>query len=82
MSFLLDIDQIEEYIFKFDIGKVATGMVSIIDNLNQLFEGKPEDPEVERLLETLTNAIQNQDYLLMADLLEYRLKPMVQGLLQ
>jgi len=82
MSFVQDIDQIQEYIFQFNIGKVAASMVEVIDNLNVLLQGQQDNPEVKNILETLTNAMQNQDYLLMADLLEYRLKPLVQGLLQ
>jgi flagellin-specific chaperone FliS len=70
--------------FQYDIPKAAQHLVEIFDLLEHLQEGL-EDAQQEQLQENLrqmNRAMQNQDYLLTADLLEYVIKPLINSAYQ
>lgn len=65
--------------FQYDIPKAAEHLVEIFNLLEQLQEGL-NDIQQEQLQEKLlqmNRAMQNQDYLLTADILEYTIQPLI-----
>jgi len=70
--------EVQQALFQYDIPRAARNLVAIIDTLTE-YESRLEPvsrEELREVLMTLNLALQNQDYLLVADLLEYRIKPL------
>ncbi len=73
------INNIQEKIFSFDTGNIPREIAEI---LARILEGRAietEDPRqiqnLNEMMNTVFSAITNHDYLLLADVLEYQLKP-------
>lgn len=83
MTVLEKIDNIQKAIFDYEIANIANNTVSvftdIIDtgqintNSNQALK------QLNELMSACLEALQNKDYLLLADQLEYQLKPIIGG---
>ena len=74
-----EVKNIQEYIFEYDINKVKVSLQRLIEKLMFLFK-EADKKEVEFLNEVLSYmniALENNDYLLLADLLEYEFVPFI-----
>ena len=71
-------------IFQYDIPKVAKYLVEIFDLLDQLQEllDNNQQEQLQGTLLQMNLALQNQDYLLTADLLEYGIQPLINSAYQ
>lgn len=79
MSMFQEVKNIQEYIFEYDINKVKVSLQRLIEKLMFLFK-EADKKEVEFLNEVLSYmniALENNDYLLLADLLEYEFVPFI-----
>jgi len=81
MSILQGLENIQEYIFEYDINKVKSSIQGLIEKLMSLFKEADKD-EVKILNEVFSYmniALANKDYLLLADLIEYELAPFIKN---
>lgn len=78
-----DINKAEEQLFSYRIDEASSTFLAIVDQLQELLSQRPEaEGQMLPVLEELLEAMQNKDYLLVADLLEYRLKSLLGSWLQ
>lgn len=78
-----EIDKAQEQFFTYRIDEAGRTFLTIVDTLQELLPHHEQiRGQVLPLLEEMLGAMQNQDYLLVADLLEFRLKPLVGAMLQ
>lgn len=78
-----EIDRAQEQLFAFRIDEAGKSFLAIVDELQELLpDHKEASGRVLPLLEEMLAAMQNNDYLLVADLLEFRLKPLMGAMLQ
>jgi hypothetical protein len=77
------IDNIEKAIFDYEIANVANNVANVFSEIvgdGILDTGDPETVgKFNLLMGTCLAAMQKKDYLLLADQLEYILKPMIAG---
>jgi hypothetical protein len=73
------LQEAQEAIFKYNIPEASKRLVEIFDTLSELQErwDNHQQEQLQEILQILGLALQNQDYMLAADLLEYGLKPLV-----
>ena len=81
MTILEKIDNIETAIFDYEITNVMNNTVSVF---SEIIDGGAIDINSQNMLNRLNilmgeclSAMQNKDYLLLADQLEYKLKPLL-----
>ncbi len=76
------IDRLQEDIFKYEMQGVNTEISSLIGGITRLMAGitHSQTATLNEILKYITTGMQNQDYLLVADILEYELKPFIKGL--
>ena len=76
------IDAVERSAFSFDIKELSVQMERLVDGLIRLTASM--DPrrigDLERIIININQALTGRDYLLLADLAEYELKPMLAAL--
>jgi hypothetical protein len=73
------IDQYQEDVFEYRPAEMAASFMAMVDALEYWVANifRPEaNTRLNRLLEVMLTAYQNKDYLLVADLAEYELKPL------
>jgi hypothetical protein len=84
MSILSRIDAIETDIFKYEVSRTADELVSIFSDVLDTGAVSASDTvalvKFNSFMGECLGAMQSKDYLLLADLLEYRLKPMMGGI--
>ena len=82
MTITQKIDNIEAAIFDYEIANVANNIVSVFSEIIDSGAVNTGNPGILNRLNALMGecltAMQNKDYLLLADQLEYQLKPMIQ----
>ncbi len=73
------LQEAQEAIFKYNIPEASKRLVEIFDTLSELQErwDNHQQEQLQEILQILGLALQNQDYMLAADLMEYGLKPLV-----
>ena len=76
-----EIEDVQNYIFNYQINEAFSKLSIIIDDLNQLAILKDDKTvdEVNQIFNEINDAIVNKDYLFVADLLEYRLKKVMKS---
>ena len=83
MSIITKIDSIEEAIFNYEIADTANDLVGVFTEIVETgVIGAGDSSALSRfnaLMGKCLAAMQNRDYLLLADLMEYQLKPMIGG---
>jgi len=81
MTLVEKIDNIQKAIFDYEIANVAGNIVSVFQETIDTQTIDVKNPQVlnqfNQLMGECMSALQNKDYLLLADLLEYRMKPML-----
>lgn len=82
MTIIEKIDNIESAIFDYEIANIANNVVSVftevIDTGSFETKGKQALTQLNAVLGACLLAMQNKDYLQLADQLEYKLKPMIE----
>ena len=83
MALIQKIDEIENSIFDYEINNIMNDIVSVF---SQIVENNMIDTndlstlnKINMLMGNCINSMQNKDYLLLADQLEYELKPIIGG---
>ena len=83
MTLTQKIDNIEAAIFDYEIGNVMNNIANVFSEIIESGAVSTHDPMVLKKINMLMSeciaSIQNKDYLLLADQLEYQLKPMIGG---
>jgi flagellin-specific chaperone FliS len=76
--------EVQLAMFQYDIPKAAKHLGEVFDLLEHLQEGLDDDQQklLQENLRQMNLALQNQDYLLTADLLEYAIQPLITGAFQ
>jgi len=76
--------EVQQAIFQYNISKAAQHLVDIFDLLDKLQEGldSSQQEQLQDGLQQMSIALQNNDYLLTADLLEYVVKPLINNAYQ
>jgi hypothetical protein len=79
MIIIETIDAIQEKIFQYDVKETGSMLAGLIEQLSSLLPGLEEQriTDLNDILSTMMAALQNADYLLVADLLKYELEPYV-----
>jgi hypothetical protein len=81
MSVILQIKNLESDIAKYEILKTADNLVDLLSSVINTDVVNAGDSaslvKLNALMGECLVAMQNKDYLLLADILEYRLKPMI-----
>lgn len=74
----------QKALFQYDIPKASQDLVEIFDAMAHLEEhlDASETEQLQEILQSFNLAMQNQDYLLIADLLEYVIQPLVNSAYQ
>lgn len=77
------INYLQTFIFSRDVVALNTALPGFIDELGTLLLALKEEQvqTLNEILSLLNIAFSNQDYLLMADLLEYEMKPFLMNML-
>ena len=77
--FISSIDQLQDYIFNYQLSTIRDSFIQFINELERVSHDIPNDRKVEynQCLLYILQAFENKDYLLLADLVEYELKPLV-----
>lgn len=73
------IQEAQKLLLQFNIPKASQCLIEIFDGLEQI-EPQLNELQQERfhsVLQQMNRAMQNQDYLLTADLLEYEIRPLI-----
>ena len=72
-----NIDAVERKLFAFEIKDAGNLLTNMIEHLTSLVEGWPVDRirSLQEVLELAAAAMENGDYLLVADVLHFELKP-------
>ena len=83
MTIIEKIDNIEAAIFDYEIANVPNNVVSVFSELIEtgVFDKNNAGylNQLNFLMSACLNAMQNKDYLFLADQLEYKLKPLIGG---
>jgi len=83
MTLTQKIDNIEHAIFDYEVTNVANNVVSVFSEIIESGAVGTGDPrrlnKLNLLMGACLTAMQKKDYLLLADQLEYQLKPMIGG---
>jgi hypothetical protein len=83
LDLLQKIENIEAAIFDYEIANVSNNVVSVFSEIVESGLVNTKNPEALNRLNALMgaclSAMQNRDYLLLADQLEYRLKLLIGG---
>lgn len=69
----------QQAMLHYDIPKISQYLLEIFDALAQLQErlDASQQEQLQEILQHMNLALQNQDYLLLADLLEYGVQPLL-----
>ena len=72
-----NIDSISQHMFAYKIKEAGEEMTNMIEHLTSMVEGWPIDRvrSMQGILELALSAMENSDYLLVADVLHFELKP-------
>ena len=77
------LDNLQSSIFKYEVSDVPNSVVSIFTTILQSNIIDPSDSarlvSLNQLMQQCLGAMRTSDYLLLADLLEFQLKPLVGG---
>ena len=78
---VLLIDEIQDDIFAYHIEKVSTAMIRLAETLTTWIKtlSAKEQTAVNPVLKAIIDSYANKDFLLVADLLEFELKPLLNG---
>ncbi|WP_018702252.1 hypothetical protein [Anaeromusa acidaminophila] len=76
-GFLEAIDELQNAIFKFEASILETKVIAMLDLLSKHSLVLENEVSVQRVLQELLKAYQTKDYLLLADVLEFKLKPLL-----
>ncbi len=73
------IDDIQGSVFDYQLKRLSELIIQLVEKLMVLASSLPTDKQVamNKVLTAILNSYENKDYLLMADLLEYELKPLL-----
>ena len=74
-----NIDAIEKHLFRYEIKEAATLLAETTGHLAGLLQGWPANgiKELQSVLGVIMTGMENSDYLLVADVLHFELKPML-----
>lgn len=77
MQMLDQLDDLERYLFRYEIATAGKLMADTVSHLAAIAPGLPTDKAntFNAILEYLNLGMQNNDYLFVADVLHYELKP-------
>jgi len=78
------LQEVQQAMLHYDIARASQHLVELFDALLQV-EHQLADSQQEKfqaILQQLNWAMQNQDYLLTADLLEYEIRPLISRIYQ
>lgn len=67
------IEDINKAVFDYDIDTLMQHINQLIDNLSKIMLNMEDSGEFQQILQYMMNALENKDYLLLADLLQYEL---------
>jgi hypothetical protein len=78
-SVIAKIKDVENNIFEYNISTIMSDFIFIIDEIYNFMKNLNEYGinRMNQILNALTIALENKDYLLLADLLSYELKPII-----
>mgnify|MGYP001203675311 CR=1 FL=1 len=73
----LELNEVEKYIFSYDINEAFSKLASVVDSLHAVTqrENNKETEKINTVFQKINEAIEKKDFLLVADLIEYQLKP-------
>lgn len=76
-------DSVEEAVFAFEVAKIGANFGQLVEQLMPLMAGLDETRllEVNQVLTAMLAAMENKDYLYLADLLHYELRPFLNRVL-
>ena len=77
MNSIEEIELLQEAIFECNFGRLDSKILLLLDHLQQHPKVKENGMMIQSCLKELLGAYQNKDYLLLADILEFTLKPLV-----
>ena len=74
-----NLDAIEQHLFRYQIKEAGTLLTAATDHFAGLIKGWPASgiKELENVLGIIMNGMENADYLLVADVLHFELKPLI-----
>ena len=74
-----NIDALEQHLFRYQIKEAAALLAQTTDHLAGLLAGWPPAgiQDLQEVLGVIMNGMQNADYLLVADVLHFELKPLL-----
>lgn len=77
------IDSVEEAVFAFEVNKIGHNFGQLVEQLVPLMSGLDETRllEVNQVLTAMLGAMENKDYLYLADLLHFELRPFLNRVL-
>lgn len=77
------IDSVEEAVFDFEVSKIGQNFGQLVEQLMPLMAGLDETRllEVNQVLAAMLSAMENKDYLYLADLLHFELRPFLNRVL-
>ncbi|MCT4605039.1 MAG: hypothetical protein N4A64_02895 [Marinisporobacter sp.] len=80
MNLIKNIEKIQEYIFMYDLEKIQKEIIQFTNDFSFFLRNiSSKDINVfMEIFEYINIAIKNKDYLLIADLLEFELKPLLE----
>lgn len=72
-----ELDEVQELIFSYDINEAFSKLASAIDSLQAVSHGEDsgQSAKLNVIFQKINEAIVKKDFLLVADLIEYQLKP-------
>lgn len=76
---ILQIDKLQGDLFAYRIDQVASLMINLVESLTAWVMGLTADEQaaLNQVLSALLTSYEKKDYLLVADLLEFELKPLL-----
>jgi len=82
-AIMMHINHLQTLVFSREMATLTTALSGFIDELSTLLMALKEEQvqTLNEILSLLNIAISNHDYLLMADLLEYEMKPFLMNML-
>ena len=74
-----NLDNIEQRLFRYEIKEAATKLAETTGHIAGLLQGWPAAgiQELQNVLGVIMNGMENADYLLVADVLHFELKPLL-----
>lgn len=78
------LQEVQQTMLHYDIAGASQHLVELFDALLQVEHQLPDSHQekFQAILQQLNLAMQNQDYLLTADLLEYEIRPLISRIYQ